>query len=131
MIRVGVQHTSTEQDRSISSAELVYAALDLRAEMTHEALDGPGSCITKGADCAAFDLFGKFKEHINLASVSAAFDEAVHHVHHPCSTFSAWCALTARLVFVKRGETRDRSDNVSAFVHDNDGTSTKTRLSIL
>jgi hypothetical protein len=47
----------------MSSAELVYAALDFRTEMAHQALDRPGGCVTKGANRAAFDLFAVGKRY--------------------------------------------------------------------
>lgn len=80
--------------------------------------------------------------------MSPALDNSVHHFHHPGCTFSTWRALATRLVFVELGhrfsdqkgtissyayvcETSDGRDNVSALVHNNDGTSSQTGLSIL
>ncbi len=43
----------------------------------------------------------ELEEHVDLALVAPALDEAVHHVHHPGGAFSAGCALATRFVFVK------------------------------
>ena len=43
----------------------------------------------------------ELEEHVDLARVSAALGEAVHHVHHPCRALAAGCALTTGLVLVE------------------------------
>jgi hypothetical protein len=79
--------------------------------------------------------------------MAPALDHAIHHVHHPCSTFSARSALSARFVFVELEEhvsmillddehthmskTSDSRDQVSALVHNDDSPSSETRLRIL
>jgi len=35
----------------------------------------------------------ELEEHVDLALVSTALDEAIHHVHHPCSAFPTGRAL--------------------------------------
>jgi hypothetical protein len=43
----------------------------------------------------------KLEEHVDLTTMCAAFDEAIHHVHHPRCAFSARCTLTAGLMLVE------------------------------
>ena len=48
---------AAKQHRPVLLAELSDAPLDLGAEVTHEALDGPGCGITQGTNSTALDLF--------------------------------------------------------------------------
>lgn len=51
----------------------------------------------------------EFQEHVNFSTVGAAFDHAVHHVHHPCGTLTTGSALTTRFVFVELETRQTRS----------------------
>lgn len=37
----------------------------------------------------------ELEKHVDLALMATAFDEAVHHVHHPGGALSTRCALAA------------------------------------
>jgi hypothetical protein len=80
--------------------------------------------------------------------VTTTLDEAVHHVHHPGRTLTAWRALTTRLVLVELGrvlgpiwnrskarsylsEPSNSGNQISTLVHDDDRTRSETRLCIL
>ena len=49
--------TSTEQHGAFARTVLRNAPLHLRAEVSHQALNGPRCRVPQGADGAAFDLF--------------------------------------------------------------------------
>jgi hypothetical protein len=55
-------HTSTKENLALALTEGVDTSLNLRTEVTHEALNGPCSGITERADRAAFDLLTIEKE---------------------------------------------------------------------
>ena len=92
---------AAKEHRAVGCAEVGDALLDLGAEVAHEALDGPRGGVAERADRAAFDLLGEFEEHVDLALVAPALDEAVHHVHHPGRAFATGRALAAGLVLVE------------------------------
>lgn len=48
---------STKADGAVGGLEFLDAALDLWAEVAHEALNGPCSGVTQRANSAALDLF--------------------------------------------------------------------------
>lgn len=50
-------HPSTEQHRTLLSAERGDALLHLRTEVTHQTLDRPRCGVTQCADRTALDLF--------------------------------------------------------------------------
>ena len=56
LVDLALQHT-TKQHRAIRSPELFNPLLDDGAEMSHEALDRPRSCIPEGTYRPALDLF--------------------------------------------------------------------------
>jgi hypothetical protein len=64
----------------------------------------PSTCLLQrtvslGKVCS--DNLRELKEHINLASMSAAFHHTIHHVHHPRRALSAGRALPTRFMFVE------------------------------
>ncbi len=114
----------------VGSMELLDALLNVRAEVLDEALYGPSSGITKGANGVAFNLLRQLEKHINLGLLSVTDNESAHHLVEPSGALTARRALSAGLVLVEVRETSNSLDNVSALVHDNDGSSTETRLDL-
>lgn len=129
---------STKLDGSVLLLELGDTGLNLGTEVLHQALDRPGSGVTKSADGVALDLLTargvsdnpihtandhlrELEEHVNLTLLGATLNHAVHHVHHPGGTLTAGGALATRLVLVEFGETGNGADHVGRVVHDNDG----------
>jgi hypothetical protein len=49
--------TSTKQYAAFACTVLRNAPLHLWAEVSHQTLDGPRSCVAQGADSTPFDLF--------------------------------------------------------------------------
>lgn len=80
-----------------------------------QAAASPSAQIVRPSTCFLLDIgvrYGKrgdymendvreLKKHINFALVPAAFNESIHHVHHPSGSLSARRALSARFVFVE------------------------------
>ena len=87
------------------------------AEIFDETLDRPGRSIAERADRVTFDLFGYVKQHIDLFHRRFAFDQTVHHPHHPACTFTARRTLPAGFVFVKRRQPPNRLDDIGRLVH--------------
>lgn len=77
------------------------------------------------------NLLGELLEHVNLPLTSLALLESAHDLLRPLAALSAGCALAATLVAVEVAETADGPDNIGALVHDDNGSSTETRLAIL
>ena len=110
------------------AAEIVDAAFDLRAEGADQALHRPRGGVAKRADGVAFDLFGDFQEHVDLALVGAALDHAVEHPPHPAGAFAARRALAAALMLEEVADARDRRDHVGRLVHHDDAGGAERRL---
>jgi hypothetical protein len=51
------RETPSKEHTTLARAEVRNALLNLRAEMSHQALNGPRRRVSKRADRAAFDLF--------------------------------------------------------------------------
>ena len=83
------------------------------------------------ADSVTLNLLGELLEHVNLPLASLALLESAHDLLRPLAALSAGCALAATLVAVEVAETADGSDNIGALVHDDNGSSTETRLAVL
>jgi hypothetical protein len=51
----------------------VDAVLHLVAEVPYQPLHWPSCCVSQGTNGVAFDLVGKFFEHVNLSKISVSF----------------------------------------------------------
>lgn len=74
---------------------------ELILKLRNDGFDGPAGGFTEGADGATIDLVGDGLEGVDVFRGGFAFDDAVGELAHPCRSFTAWCALAARLVSVK------------------------------
>lgn len=111
--------------------KLLHPGLQLGSEVTDKTLDGPGESLSQSADSVSLNLLGELLEHVNLPLTSLTLLKSGHDLLRPLAALSAGCALAATLVAVEVAETADGSDNVGALVHDDNGSSTETRLAVL
>lgn len=124
----------TTSVRSVSTnllRVLPDAGLQLGAEVTDQTLDGPGKGLTQSADGVTLDLLGQLLEHVDLTLAGLTLLHTLHHLHGPLAALTAGSALTARLVLVEGGQTRDGANNVGRLVHDDNGSGTETTLRVL
>lgn len=115
---------TTEGGFAVLAGEISNLGLDLGTEVAHETLDGPGSGLTQSADGVALDLLGELEDHVDLAVLSLASVQTVHHLQQPGGTLTAGSALTAGLVLEEVGQTLDAAHDVSLLVHYNDSSGT-------
>lgn len=92
---------------------------------------GNGDGAEHTADSMTLNLFGKFLQHINLPLPRLSSFESLHDLLRPFAAFSTRCALAATLMSVKSSESGNSSNDISAFVHDDDGGCAKPGLGIL
>src|SRR5690242_12326297 len=97
------------------------AALKFGTEVTDQTLDRPRRGIAKSTDDMAFDLFGHFDQLVDLLYPCIAGLQALHHPPHPAGAFAARRALTAALMLVEIGETRNHAHEISGLVHHDHG----------
>ncbi len=76
------------------------------------------------------DLLRQFLQHVNLSCLRLSLLESLHDLFRPLATLSARGTLAAALVSVEGAQPRYCPDHVGAFVHDDNSSSTKTRLAI-
>jgi hypothetical protein len=101
----------------------VNTVLDITSELSDKTLNRPGSSVTQRADRVTFDLVRQLFQHVDLSEVSVTDLHTLEHVYHPPSTLTTRRALTTRLVLVEFGQSKDRINDISLIVHDDDGSS--------
>jgi len=109
----------------------VDSVFHLSSESLDQSLHWPSSGVTKCANRVTFNLIRKLLKHIDFSEVGIALFDSGKDIDHPAGTFSAWGALTTALVLVEMSKSKDSVDDVSLLVHDDDGSGSKTTLSVL
>jgi hypothetical protein len=71
------------------------------SEMPDETLYWPCCCVTQSTDGVTFDLKGKFLKHVDFTEVGISILNSLKQVSHPVDSFSAWSALSTRLMLIE------------------------------
>merc|ERR1719410_1008372 len=98
------------------------------SEMSDKSLDWPSCSISQSTDGVAFNLLGKFPNHVNFLWLGVTLGEPPHHGVHPVNAFPAGSVLAARFVLVEESKSGDGLHYVCLLVHDNDGGCAETSL---
>src|SRR5688500_10348950 len=92
----------------------------LLAEVAYRAGYWPGGGITERANGSPFNIFRDVDEQIDVVHVSMSMLDAVQHFFHPSRSFTAWAALSTRLMMVESRKRPEISYNACGLIHDNE-----------
>ena len=109
---------------------IINSFLHITSEMSDETLNGPCCCISKSTNSVAFNLVRKFLKHIDFSKIGISKFHSFKHINHPSGSFSAWCALSTRLMSIELSESKNCIYNISLIIHDYNSCSSKTTSSI-
>ena len=109
---------------------LVDSVFDLVAIVFDQSLNGPGGCISQGADGVAFDLFGQLPQHVNLRVFCFSNFHSFQGVGQPTGSLSAGGALTATLMLVEFAQPENGFYHVGLLVHHDHCCRSQTTLEL-
>lgn len=103
----------------------------------------PSSSISKSTNSMSFDLLWQFPHHVNFGYFSFSINKAPHHFIQPTASFSARGTLSTAFMFIEKRQSGNTFYNIGLnnmnrnknkqktylLVHDNNSSSSKTRLS--
>src|SRR5690606_38886878 len=99
--------------------------------VAQEALHRPCSRFAKRADRVTFDLAGSLLEHVDVAKLGLAFDDARQKAVHPARAFTTRRALPAGFGVIKPRNAMAGTHHAGVLVHDDDRTRTEAGTGLL
>ena len=99
-------------------------------KVPNETLDGPGGSVSQGANGVAFDLLGKFLQHVNVRGLCGSTYQPIHDGSQPARAFTTRRTLSTRFVLIKARQSSNGGNQIRALVHHDDGRRAKATLDI-
>ena len=105
-----------------------YSLLDRRRhpffkftpEAANHRLNGPGGCITEGANSISLNIVCNIHQNIDIFPLRFILFEPFQNFKHPACSFTARGALTARFMVIKFRNPPDDGNEIGVCIHHND-----------